>query len=1079
MVEFSLSNNAEKTFSDAYDPVTKLLFFLRSNYDYILKIVGLIENPPEKINKYETLINLFCHQFYDNILIPNPEQEELLILCFLLLEREIEGMNSASAASFLDKDSSFIGKFLTNYTNRQELRSYLSISMGDLILSINNASDHCFDLNPNKIYSYICKMKGTPQSGVNNKYDDDSAYYDMDFEILTKDIPRSNIKIDPHAALFNYNDEDEPALPVNNNNNTNSSVEYTMNYKPSSSSNDTTTTTNNNNIGENYELDINHDEINKRIQDETDQNLKDFFTRQLERITRDPNIFTNKKFKDSISEIKAHQMEVLIKYKQNFIFLKQKIDTIIQSLIDKITTIPYTLRCISKMIHLLISKKFSKISLYERNAFIGEFIFGKCILPILINSDMNAVITTEILSLSTRQCLKTIAKVLTKINRGYLFEANIDTDFTIFNHYIIEIIPLINSFYSKLIDVELPRVLDLLVKEYMNKPVEKISKRFKNQFKIRKDPISKSQPQSTVLNDVATATSNTNEVKKRVEYNYFNEHPEESVNLQCICFSIEDILQLISLIYPNINTFSKLPQFSFFQKTIDRIYNDEHKMAQKNDHGKGRCFFLIYREEINEKIVSKKETKKYILASESQDQEIIKERVKFCLKTILKGLNILNTKDYSYLNFATDSNKFFIALRHTLEDLDETSQNGASNKIPLKWYCQYLWNNKKMLADEFKRNDYEMLYDELYKEEQANLENLKTTSAVVMTRNGMNIRCAEKIIEKADRDLNKIKQIEMSIKMENFISQFKCPVCVVAEDLDKKKGKNIKTRDTTCNGVNNSKQRLTIIKAELCQHHILKHINEMSSGMVDSSSETNHPNSIKKFIKYIKKFSQLRQAILDTSVDYALYETFEKYLQIVKEGLVSNQYIKDDPEIEINNMKDRIDRYIMKSLYKDIFPSKQQANDKEFYEKTKMLKWIKPEHLEIKKLYVSELKYAIDCLKKMDEGQSVYEKLENLAGAHNTINNTLKFSSGSNADAGAEELSPILQYIIIKSQPKMFFSTIQYIKAFLHPGKTKGMYGFLLSQLEFSATFIMEVDYTKLKITKEEFERNCKGDNGD
>ena len=168
-------------------------------------------------------------------------------------------------------------------------------------------------------------MKGTPQSGVNSGCDDGSGYYDMDFEILTKDIPRSNIKIDPHAALFNYNDEDEPALPANssssNNNNANSSsIEYTMNYKPSNDNN----TTNNNNIGENYELDINHDEINKRIQDETDQNLKDFFTRQLERITRDPNIFTNKKFKDSISEIKAHQMEVLIKYKQNFIFLKQR-----------------------------------------------------------------------------------------------------------------------------------------------------------------------------------------------------------------------------------------------------------------------------------------------------------------------------------------------------------------------------------------------------------------------------------------------------------------------------------------------------------------------------------------------------------------------------------------------------------------------------------------------------------------------------------------------------------------------------------------------------------------------------------
>ena len=60
----------------------------------------------------------------------------------------------------------------------------------------------------------------------------------------------------------------------------------------------------------------------------------------------------------------------------NNVFKKKKVDSIIQSLIDKITSIPYTVRCISKLISLLISKKFPLLPTYSINAFIGKFILN-------------------------------------------------------------------------------------------------------------------------------------------------------------------------------------------------------------------------------------------------------------------------------------------------------------------------------------------------------------------------------------------------------------------------------------------------------------------------------------------------------------------------------------------------------------------------------------------------------------------------------------------------------------------------------------------------------------------------------
>ena len=121
-----------------------------------------------------------------------------------------------------------------------------------------------------------------------------------------------------------------------------------------------------------------------------------------------------------------------------------------------------------------------------------------------------------------------------------------------------------------------------------------------------------------------------------------------------------------------------------------------------------------------------------------------------------------------------------------------------------------------------------------------------------------------------------------------------------------------------------------------------------------------------------------------------------------------------------------------------------------------------------------ELKYAEECVSKIDTGKSVYEKLKYIADAHNTINNTIKFSTGKSSDAGADDLSPIFQYIIIKARPKRFFSNINYIKCFLGPNQVKGINGFLLGQMEFAAEFIMRIDCNKVKLNQEEFDNNIK-----
>ena len=106
----------------------------------------------------------------------------------------------------------------------------------------------------------------------------------------------------------------------------------------------------------------------------------------------------------------------------------------------------------------------------------------------------------------------------------------------------------------------------------------------------------------------------------------------------------------------------------------------------------------------------------------------------------------------------------------------------------------------------------------------------------------------------------------------------------------------------------------------------------------------------------------------------------------------------------------------------------------------------------------------------MDEARSVFDKLNLIINAHNSINNTIKFSSGKDDDSGQDEMTPIFQYIILKAHPKRMYSNINYLKCFLGDNLTDSR-GFLLSQIESATSYIHNIDFEQLKMSKDEYEK--------
>ena len=110
-------NQDLNNFHDASEPIKNLFFILRNNYDYLTRLTSLInpEDFSKNFDNINSLVELLNNNFYENILLPNPEQQELLILIYKLLENEIVPMGGVCPQNFL-KDDTLSGIFLSAFT---------------------------------------------------------------------------------------------------------------------------------------------------------------------------------------------------------------------------------------------------------------------------------------------------------------------------------------------------------------------------------------------------------------------------------------------------------------------------------------------------------------------------------------------------------------------------------------------------------------------------------------------------------------------------------------------------------------------------------------------------------------------------------------------------------------------------------------------------------------------------------------------------------------------------------------------------------------------------------------------------
>ena len=975
--------------------------------------------------------------------------------------------------------------------------------LSPLINSIENVDKDCIDLSLNSIQRYVFrKEKGRFKYNNINNINKKKDLFNYENRLYNK-IPKANIIFKKNYELEMEKEEEE--------NRVNKDIDEIELY----SDKDLTHVLNvellkdigaSKNIINNL-LEMKKEEYNKEYKEELnqeklielmettkDENLKEFYLNHLEQIYIDPDMFTNKGLIECLKEFYYDELKNLIigKFKRNFLYIQKKINYFLQSMIDKISTIPYTIRCISKIIYLLMSQKFPNLPKFYLNSFIGKFFFSKYIFPVLSLENKN-IMNNRIFSSNTKKCINVIISVIDHAYKSKLFNTHTETEKTMFNYFLIEIIPILNIFFEKLIEIELPKVVEnLLNSTEINSQgsivdkiigVKQIKENCDNKSKEdkkenitanKKEEENKENNESSKDIVSIKKDSKTNEENKSL-FDYFEENPDEILHLESICFSLNDILFILSLIGKNIEIFEGLPKYNFFCKTYKHIKSKDYKIdAEIDKDPKKTKFFVLFKDEKKpqlEKLVGKKKKEESSFLTENQNLDLICKRVKFSIKTVLKGLNLLNNKDFSYLSTAISNEKFFSSLQYTLDDLEDFSD--MLNQIPLKWYGQYLTNNKKRINEKYQKNDFEELYKEMFEEENKILEELKSFSRILITRDGMNLGCGEKILEQVNIGLNNIEQAKKIVKIEKFINSEKIEVCI--QTFKENEDKN--TINNSSNNVNNDYTNILIIDAKECPHS-----KSSFSNFLNFRKKT-HCLYIKDMIKFFVNGNWFEdnniiesEEIKNQNRNKLIYKAITSYMKFVmekvKKPLINKGLFGQSTEDDLIEIKKKIEDYILKKIYKFVYPKKPIGFDDKFYNTTRCLDWVTPEQLGVKKEYINQLGFAELCIKKMEEAISVTDKLECISNALDTIICTVKFSREENTNIGNDELVTIFMYILIRAQPRRINSNINYIKCFAEDEVIKEKKEKLFSLMDNATINVLKINHLYLKMNREEFKKN-------
>ena len=437
---------------NSYDYLSSINTYISNILKYLWEEPKLLSDILINADKEDTrdfLAPLICNNFYENILSPNYIEDPLIYIIYLLLKKEIESIKDLDQGINKFLNDSPCSYLLKQLIEKNDVKEFFKIILEDTLEDIGT-DKFIFSIDDLNIWQR--KRGKTVNKAVFDKnylssqnVDNRGKRLSMD-QNTTQESDLTKVKTLSKIEIQGITEDDKENIK----NNINYQV-FTAVYLTA------------------VPLSELQDNINKY---KDDIYLKSYYENLLLNAKGDKDAYSQNSLVENIIRMNDSE-SVLVFYQENFLKVKEFLNKFLENLISNYRIIPYSIKCVSKMIFQLVNNKFKDANEIQKSLFLSKFFYKTLIFPILEKPDINALINDYIISNNTLYNMKIISNIFWKMVSFKLYKDNdsdelISGDFTPFNRFFLEKIPEIFQLNKMLIDVNLPRFIDGLINKTIN-----------------------------------------------------------------------------------------------------------------------------------------------------------------------------------------------------------------------------------------------------------------------------------------------------------------------------------------------------------------------------------------------------------------------------------------------------------------------------------------------------------------------------------------------------------------------------------------------------------------------------------
>ncbi|KAH7731620.1 Rab5 GDP/GTP exchange factor [Aphelenchoides avenae] len=187
-------------------------------------------------------------------------------------------------------------------------------------------------------------------------------------------------------------------------------------------------------------------------------------------------------------------------------------------------------------------------------------------------------------------------------------------------------------------------------------------------------------------------------------------------------------------------------------------------------------------------------------------------------------------------------------------------------------------------------------------------------------------------------------------------------------------------------------------------------------------------------------------------------------------------------DFDVSEFMNQVEKFVCFRGYNSLFCSRsdEEAADLALQDRIRSLHWVTFGFLETSldsssSTVQDSMDEALTEIVDMNSHRSVARKLECLIKCSTRIFEALK-ESRSGAPASADEFLPVLIYVILKANPPLVQSNLNFISRFALPSRVlRGESGYYFTNLSCALNFIQNMNAESLKMKEEEFEAYTSG----